>query len=458
MLQEDTCPPEETVMMHENISYMLHSPKEEPHIECVFGDGQLGLNLDAETGTILHITEGTQASRWPALMEGDYIVTVQGAYVEDATLIPALIQHAERPVTIGFKKCIAYLKQYQALRRPLQADRRYSYIRPAKPMKTLLEELINRFINVFKRHKLFGAHLFPCYMANSSVGSNDSLHELNRCFQIQETPNQMVMVGVNNGGLHFWDVQRGLIETLDFCELVSWGQTRHHDWTPDSEPNVIQKRKKMNLLTLSGNGTILSAGLQMQTLKINVAVVKPAVIRRNHRVTITDAFDKVAGRVIRADRIARARQARALNLRKLMDRKRREEEEDEMAEGSSRARRPYSYRMKSNQRPNGRSLVNILQDMSVSVDDQGNTVLATGASQKEELQLNEDNAVYSNHYGESDDDEYDEDKEKMDRLLNRNDRSNPIRLSMVSPSIHVLSSLMLQIINGIMASKGLRSK
>jgi hypothetical protein len=141
-----------------------------------------------------------------------------------------------------------------------------------------------------------------------------------------------------------------------------------------------------------------------------------------------------------------------------MDTKRREEEEDEMAEGSSRARRPYSYRMKSNQRPNGRSLVNILQDMSVSVDDQGNTVLATGASQKEELQLNEDNAVYSNHYGESDDDEYDEDKEKMDRLLNRNDRSNPIRLSMVSPSIHVLSSLMLQIINGIMASKGLRSK
>ena len=441
LLGIETCPPEEVVMAHENISKMRSIGKEKPHFVCEFGVGQLGLNIDMMDGCVLHIQEGTQASRWPALIEGDYIVTVEGQYIDDPEMIVPIIQQLPRPVQIGFRKSDEYLWRDHTPR-------------------PLLATLLDRFMNLLKRNRLFGAHLFPSMMHQGCMD------ELNRRFRVQEVPNQNVMVGVNNGGLHFWDVQRGLIETLDFCELVSWGQTRHYNWsTNDEVPN--QQRKKIALSELSGFGSILMAGLQMQTLRLNIGVLKPPLIRRNQRIVITDAFDKVAGRIIRADRIARVKQARALRRRR-SDRQQEQQQQQQTTssgffgqgegegQGESKTSRVYDGESTRSSTAAGGSsslgkVMSLLQEMNGGEDGIGTAAQGRMWSTTT-TKLNDENSAYYNHY----DDE--EDEYAYDVDIHGYGNHIPQSISITSSGIHVLSSLMLNVINGIMATKGFKDK
>jgi len=457
----ETCPPEELVMSHKNLMSMRDGNRRDPHFICEFNIGQLGLNIDVTNGCVLYIQEGTQASRWPCLSEGDFIVSVQGEVILDPSMIVSQIQRADRPVSIGFRKSDEYLWRDHAPR-------------------PLLATLLDRFIKLLKRNRLFGAHLFPCLLQSGCM------EELNRRFRVQETPTQLIMVGVNNGGIHFWDVQRGLIETLDFCELVSWGQTRHHDWSANiaAGEDPIQKKRNVELSHLSGFGTILTSGLQMQTLRINVAILLPPLIRRNQRVVMTDAFDKVAGRVVRADRIARARQAKALKrrYREQLESESRRRGETITANSAGETKQSSSGpKLRSTKpEPSGRSLVKLLHEMTVHHETGCHTadddhldgehtnydddiivhvprVAAAGGvfnEEEEEMRLNEDNAMYYNHYDEDSDDEYAYEEESHVSYGNR----IPHQISIKSTGIHILASLMLNVINGIMAAKGYTAK
>ena len=262
-------------------------------------------------------------------------------------------------------------------------------------------------------------------------------------------------------------MQRGLIETLDFCELVSWGQTRNHTWNSTN----INLQDENSLSNLSGYNTILTSGLQMQTLRINVAVLRPPLIRRNQRVAMTDAFDKISGRIVRADRIARARQAKALLKRRLQKEKTnlRNLLNNSGEPGQPRQSGNYTiakegkfsiikkndreYLRSSKPSPSGKSLMKLIQMVNDDVDPLGDSDDSDGAD--EVTLLNEENSVYSNHYDEEDEDnEYYDDDDDDESYGNQ----IPHQISIQSTGIHILASLMLNVINGIMASKGFSSK
>tara|TARA_B100000780_G_C21070197_1_gene430588 strand:+ start:49 stop:1347 length:1299 start_codon:yes stop_codon:yes gene_type:complete len=179
LLNMNDCPPEEIVMAHETRSAMRNIKGKQSHFVCEFGNGQLGLNIDVEDGCILHVQEGTQASRWPCLSEGDFIVSVQGKTITDPSTIVSNIKASKRPLLIGFRKSNEYLWATHVI---------------GSAPRPLLATLIDRFINLLRKNKLFGAHLFPCKM------NSGCMEELNRRFRIQETPKELIMVGVNNGG------------------------------------------------------------------------------------------------------------------------------------------------------------------------------------------------------------------------------------------------------------------
>ena len=234
------CPPEEVMLFNEMIERLRRTDRSAVHFECEFGSGLLGISIDVSDGSVLTIQEGTQASRWPMLEEGDRIVSVHGVPVQDSTQIVESIRAAPRPVTLGFRKSEQFLW------------------REHMPC-SLLACLVERFTNVLRRNRLYAAHMFPCYV------QGDGLAELNRRFGLHETLSPVLMCGLNTKGFHLWDTQRGLIETLDFCELVSWGQARLVNWVPNeasASARVLQNR--IELVHLAGGGTVMSAGTQMQ--------------------------------------------------------------------------------------------------------------------------------------------------------------------------------------------------